>query len=387
MTAESLLLGAVDGVAARKALRSGRRWVVKIGSALLTNDGRGLALEAMAPWVEQLANLASEGVEIVVVSSGSVAEGMSRLGWSARPHHLHELQAAAAVGQMGLVQAWEAQFKLHGRHTAQILLTHDDLSDRRRYLNARSALRALVSMNVIPIINENDTVVTDEIRFGDNDTLAALVANLLEADTLIILTDQMGLYSADPRKQLDAQLISLAMANDAELDTMASGSSGVLGRGGMYTKLRAARLAARSGASTVIVGGRQEGVLRRLRQGEVLGTLLLPDQARLDARKQWLAGQLKTKGQLILDEGAVKVLTRQGRSLLPVGVKAASGRFQRGDMVSCVDESGREVARGLVNYDAEEALKIIGQPSSAVESILGYVNEPELIHRDNMVLL
>ncbi|WP_020410271.1 glutamate 5-kinase [Hahella ganghwensis] len=384
---ESMLLDDMASEVARNRLKTGRRWVVKIGSALLTNDGRGLALDAMAPWVEQMVALAESGVDIVIVSSGSVAEGMSRLGWDARPHHLHELQAAAAVGQMGLVQAWEAQFKQHGRHTAQILLTHDDLSDRRRYLNARSAVRALVDLGVIPIINENDTVVTDEIRFGDNDTLAALVANLIEADTLVILTDQSGLYNADPRKDPEAQLVSQARASNPALDAMASGASGVLGRGGMYTKLRAARLASRSGAATVIVGGRQEKVLTRLREGEELGTLLLSDQERLDARKQWLAGHLKTKGQLTLDDGAVRVLTRQGRSLLPVGVKAANGRFQRGEMVSCVDEQGKEVARGLVNYDAEEVSKIIGQPSSAVESILGYVNEPELIHRDNMVLL
>ncbi|OZG71465.1 glutamate 5-kinase [Hahella sp. CCB-MM4] len=384
---ESIQLDDLASDVARDLLRHGRRWVIKIGSALLTNDGKGLAIDAMAPWVEQMVRLVESGVEVVIVSSGSVAEGMSRLGWDARPHHLHELQAAAAVGQMGLVQAWEAQFKQHGRHTAQILLTHDDLSDRRRYLNARSALRALVDLGVIPIINENDTVVTDEIRFGDNDTLAALVANLIEADTLVILTDQSGLFDADPRKSSGARMVSQARANNPELDAMASGSAGVLGRGGMSTKLRAARLASRSGAATVIVGGRQEQVLARLRSGEEVGTLLLADQERLDARKQWLAGHLKTKGRLTLDEGAVRVLTRQGRSLLPVGVKAASGQFQRGEMVSCVDEQGKEVARGLVNYDADETVKIIGQPSSAVESILGYVNEPELIHRDNMVLL
>lgn len=374
-------------VGQRQRLVSARRIVVKIGSALLTNDGRGLDLVSMAAWVDQLVNLRASGAEIVLVSSGSVAEGMNRLGWNRRPAHLHELQAAAAVGQMGLVQAWENQFQRHGIHTAQILLTHDDLSDRKRYLNARSTLRTLLDLGVIPIVNENDTVVTDEIRFGDNDTLGALVANLLEADGLVILTDQLGLFDRDPRRNPDARLIAENLASDPALDAMVAGASGSLGRGGMFTKLRAARLAERSGAFTVIVGGRIENVLPRLRQGESLGTLLIPEQGRIAARKQWIAGHLNTRGTLVLDAGAVVGITQRGKSLLPVGVKSVSGRFRRGEMVSCVDESGVEVARGLSNYEAGEAQRILGQSSHRIGELLGYVAEEELIHRDNLVLI
>lgn len=371
----------------RAQLRQARRLVVKIGSALLTNDGRGLDVEALALWVDQMAALVKQGVELVVVSSGSVAEGMSRLGWKKRPEQLHELQAAAAVGQMGLVQTWEAQFKRHGIHTAQILLTHDDLSDRKRYLNGRSTLRALLDFGVVPIVNENDTVVTDEIRFGDNDTLGALVANVVEADGLIILTDQLGLFDKDPRKHPDANLIAERFAGDRALDSMAGSSAGALGRGGMQTKLRAARLAARSGAFTVIVGGRIEGIFTRLRQGDVVGTLLLPEQGRIAARKQWLASHLQTRGKLTLDEGAVKVLRQGGRSLLPVGVKGVVGQFRRGEMVSCVGLDGNEVARGLVNYDADEARAITGRSSSSIVEVLGYISDEEMIHRDNMVII
>ncbi|SOB76628.1 glutamate 5-kinase [Marinobacter sp. LV10R510-11A] len=371
----------------RAQLQQARRLVVKIGSALLTNDGRGLDVDALGLWVDQMAALVKQGVELVVVSSGSVAEGMSRLGWKKRPERLHEVQAAAAVGQMGLVQTWEAQFKRHGIHTAQILLTHDDLSDRKRYLNGRSTLRALLDFGVVPIVNENDTVVTDEIRFGDNDTLGALVTNVVEADGLIILTDQLGLFDKDPRKNPDASLITERFAGDRELDAMAGDSAGALGRGGMQTKLRAARLAARSGAFTVIVGGRIEGVLSRLRQGDVVGTLLLPEQGRIAARKQWLASHLQTRGKLTLDEGAVKVLRQGGRSLLPVGVKGVVGRFRRGEMVSCVGEDGNEIARGLVNYGADEASAIAGRSSSSIADILGYISDEEMIHRDNLVIV
>ena len=372
----------------RQRIVSAQRLVVKIGSALLTDDGRGLSRETLTQWVDQLMAWKRAGVEIVMVSSGAVAEGMSRLGWKQRPEHVHELQAAAAVGQMGLVQAWEAQFQRHGTHTAQILLTHDDLSDRKRYLNARSTLRTLLPMGVVPIVNENDTVVTDEIRFGDNDTLGALVANLVEADGLIVLTDQAGLYDSDPRSNPDAALIPEARASDGRLDAMvAGGGRGSLGSGGMATKVRAARLAARSGAFTLIVGGRMERVLERIRSDEEVGTLLVPDRERLDARKQWLAGHLRTQGQLVLDDGAVKVLREGGRSLLPVGVRRVEGDFRRGEMVSCVDEQGQEVARGLVSYDAAEARRIAGCPSEKVAERLGYVQEEELIHRDNMVLV
>ena len=318
-------------------------------------------------------------------SSGAVAEGMTRLGWARRPDSVHQLQAAAAVGQMGLVQAWESCFQKHRLHTAQVLLTHDDLSDRKRYLNARSTLLTLLGFSVVPVVNENDTVVTDEIRFGDNDTLAALVANLVEAERLVILTDQQGLFTKDPRSNPDAQLIAEAEANDPSLDAMVSGA-GVLGRGGMITKLRAARLAARAGADTVIASGTADNVLPRLLAGESVGTRLLAKQQKLAARKQWLAGQLQLKGRLQLDDGAVKVLTGRGSSLLPVGVKNVSGNFHRGDLVSCVDAQGREIARGLVNYNADEARRLAGQPSAAITELLGYHGDEELIHRDNLVL-
>jgi glutamate 5-kinase len=373
-------------MSSREQLGRSQRWVVKIGSALLTCDGRGLNKEGIAGWVAQMARLCERGIELVLVSSGAVAEGMTRLGWTKRPHALHELQAAAAVGQMGLVQTWESAFRTHGRHTAQVLVTHDDLSNRRRYLNARSTLRTLVGLGVVPVINENDTVVTDEIRFGDNDTLGALVANLVDADLLVILTDQAGVFDKDPRHNPDARLIPEAQASDARLDAMVGGA-GALGRGGMITKLRAARLAARSGAATIIAPGRAEGALDRIAAGEDIGTLLLPDREREAARKQWIAGHLQMKGRLVLDAGAVRVLREQGRSLLPVGVKAVEGDFHRGEMVACIDESGREVARGLVNYGADDTRRIMSQPSSRILELLGFQGEPELIHRDDLVIL
>ncbi|MCF6211884.1 MAG: glutamate 5-kinase [Gammaproteobacteria bacterium] len=371
----------------RDDLRESKRWVVKIGSALLTADGQGLDRTAIRAWVAQMVALRARGIELVLVSSGAVAEGMMRLGWTSRPHALHELQAAAAVGQMGLVQAYESNFQQYDIHTAQVLLTHDDLSNRQRYLNASNTLRTLLEVGVLPVVNENDTVVTDEICFGDNDTLAALVANLVEADALIILTDQAGLFDKDPRKHADAQLLHEARAVDASLDEMVGGSAGGLGRGGMLTKLRAARLAARSGAGTVIAFGHEPQVLERIASAEQLGTLLLPEQETQAARKQWLAGHLQLRGSLRLDAGAVKVLRDAGCSLLPVGVVAVKGDFERGEAVACVDEAGREIARGLVNYSASDARRIIGRPSHELESILGCVGEAELIHRDNLVLV
>lgn len=370
----------------RQDLKNSKRWVVKIGSALLTANGQGLDREAIADWVAQLAKLRAQGIEVVLVSSGAVAEGMMRLGWSKRPHALFEQQAAAAVGQMGLVQAYESCFQQHDIHTAQILLTHEDLTDRQRYLNARSTLCKLLDLGIVPVINENDTVVTEEIRFGDNDTLAALVANLVEADALVILTDQVGLFDKNPREFADAKLISEARASDQSLEQLV-GDPGALGRGGMLTKLRAARLAARSGTATIIAHGREAGALEALWRGESVGTFFTPDLEPVVARKQWLAGQLQLLGQLTLDDGAVKVLRESGRSLLPVGVVAVQGEFQRGAAVACVDSSGREIARGLVNYSAVEAHKIMGRPSNELEGILGYVDEPELIHRDNLVLV
>lgn len=371
----------------RSGLAKPGRWVVKIGSALLTNDGLGLDHAAIETWVEQLAGLQQKGYEIVLVSSGSVAEGLVRLGWSQRPESIHALQAAASVGQMGLVQAYEQEFQKFDLNTAQILLTHDDLSDRTRYLNARSTIQTLLEVDAIPIINENDTVVTDEIRFGDNDTLAGLVANLIQADYLVIMTDQRGLYQEDPRSNPEAEFVALAKANDEAIVSMASSSGGQLGRGGMQTKVKAARLATRSGTSTIICSGREPDVITRLADSEVVGTLLYSENAPVNARKQWLAGQLKVKGSLRLDPGASNVLSKSGRSLLPVGVTAVEGRFDRGDLVSIQDSEGRELARGLVNYPVADARKIIGQSSDNILAILGYCDADELVHRDNLVLI
>jgi glutamate 5-kinase len=366
---------------------SARRIVVKVGSSLVTNDGRGLDLGAMANWAEQIAGLKRDGREVVLVSSGAIAEGMQRLGWAKRPHAVHELQAAAAVGQMGLVQAYESCFARHGLHSAQILLTHDDLADRRRYLNAKSTLRALLALNVIPVINENDTVTTDEIRVGDNDTLGALVANLIEADVLVLLTDQTGLYTADPRRDPHATLVRQARAGDPALEAMAGGAGSQYGKGGMLTKILAAKRAARSGASTVIASGREPEVLLRLARGEAIGTELKAEPLALGARKQWLADHVQLAGRVMLDAGAARALLQGGKSLLPIGVVRCEGVFERGEVVGCFDPDGREIARGLVNYSASETQRILRKPSSEIESILGYVDEEELIHRDNLVLL
>ncbi len=370
----------------RELVHSARRWVIKIGSSLLTDNGKGLDRKAIIGWVAQIAELVKQGHEVVLVSSGAVAAGMTRLGWKERPQTIHELQAAAAVGQMGLIQVYEEAFKTYNLHTAQILLDHDDLYHRQRYLNARSTLRTLTGLRVIPVVNENDTVVTDEIRFGDNDTLGALVANLIEAEVLMILTDQLGMYDSDPRQNALAKIIAESPAGEESLMAMAGGG-GVLGRGGMTTKVRAARLAERSGASTIIVGGRIERVITRVAGGELLGTLLYADQEPLAARKRWLAGQMQSKGIVTIDDGAVDVLRKKGRSLLPVGVRSVQGEFLRGDLVICRDLSGREVARGLINYSSDEARKIAGQPSAKILHLLGYKDDDELIHRDNLVLV
>ena len=364
-----------------------RRLVVKVGSSLVTNEGQGLDHAALARWAEQIAELKRRKKDVVLVSSGAVAEGMQRLGWKRRPNALHELQAAAAVGQMGLVEAYESCFRKHDLHTAQILLTHEDLADRKRYLNARSTLRTLLDLGVIPVINENDTVATDEIRFGDNDTLAALVTNLIEADALVILTDQPGLYTKDPRRHADAELVREARAGDASLEKMAGGVGSHIGSGGMLTKVMAARRAARSGAATIIASGREPNVLVRLASGEAIGTQLIAETLTLAARKQWLADHLQVRGKLNLDDGAVRALKTEGKSLLPIGVFEATGEFERGEVVSCLDPQGLEIARGLVNYSAAETRKILKSPSHEIEARLGYIDEPELIHRDNLVLL
>jgi glutamate 5-kinase len=368
-------------------LENAKRLVVKVGSSLVTNQGQGLDHAALARWAAQIARLRHMGREVVLVSSGAIAEGMQRLAWKKRPSALHDLQAAAAVGQMGLIQVYESCFREHGLLTSQILLTHDDLADRKRYLNARSTLRTLLELGVIPVINENDTVAIDEIRFGDNDTLASLVTNLIEADVLIILTDQAGLYNSDPRKNPAATLVSEAKAGDPALDGMAGGAGSDIGLGGMLTKVIAAKRAARSGAHTIIASGHEPDILLRLAQGEHIGTFLIAHDATLAARKQWLADHLQVRGRLTVDAGAVRALKTAGKSLLPIGVHDVSGEFERGEVVSCCDDNHREIARGLVNYSAAETRRILRTPSSEIETKLGYVDEPELIHRDNMVLL
>ena len=364
-----------------------RRIVVKVGSSLVTNEGRGVDAEAIGNWSRQLAALAKDGRELVMVSSGAIAEGMKRLGWATRPKELHELQAAAAVGQMGLAQMYETRLSEQGLHSAQVLLTHADLADRERYLNARSTLLTLLALKVIPVINENDTVVNDEIKFGDNDTLGALVANLVEADALIILTDQRGLYSADPRKDAQARFIDVATAGDPALERMAGGAGSSIGRGGMITKVLAAKRAAGSGASTVIAWGREPDVLLRLAQGEAIGSALVAGTAKVAARKQWMMDHLQLRGAVVVDDGAVAKLRDEGKSLLPIGMVEVQGEFVRGDVIAVKSAAGESIARGLANYSAAEARLIARKPSTQIESLLGYANEPEMIHRTNLVLV
>ena len=367
-------------------LRDARRIVVKVGSSLVTNDGRGLDEAAIGEWCRQLSVLARDGREVIMVSSGAIAEGMKRLGWVSRPHHIHELQAAAAVGQMGLAQMYETKLREQGLRSAQVLLTHADLADRERYLNARSTLLTLLKLGVVPVINENDTVVNDEIKFGDNDTLGALVANLVEADALVILTDQKGLYDADPRKHPGAQFVDRAKAGDPALEMMAGGAGSSLGRGGMITKILAAKRAAGSGASTVIAWGREPDALVRLTQGVAIGTLLVAQTQKNQARKQWIADHLQLRGSVTVDAGAVAKLRDDGKSLLPIGMTLVDGDFSRGDVIAIRDAGGVEVARGLANYASAEARLICRKPSSEFERLLGYVAEAEMVHRDNLVL-
>lgn len=368
------------------ALRDARRVVVKVGSSLVTNDGRGLDEAAIGEWCRQMAVLVHQGREVIMVSSGAIAEGMKRLGWAKRPHEIHELQAAAAVGQMGLAHMYETKLRENGLGSAQVLLTHADLADRERYLNARSTLLTLLKLGVVPVINENDTVVNDEIKFGDNDTLGALVANLVEADALVILTDQKGLFTADPRKDVNAEFVHVAQAGDAALEAMAGGAGSSLGRGGMITKILAAKRAAGSGASTVIAWGREPDALLRLCQGEAIGTLLVAPTQKTQARKQWIADHLQLRGSVTIDAGAVAKLLGDGSSLLPIGMTGVEGDFSRGDVIAIRDPQGLEVARGLANYACTEARLICRKPSSAFEALLGYVAEPEMVHRDNLVL-
>jgi glutamate 5-kinase len=369
----------------REKLKDTRRWVVKIGSALLTDNGCGLKHDLLDNWVSQIVELNKRGIEIVIVSSGAVAEGVSRLGWKTRPNVVHELQAAAAVGQMGLIQAYEVCFQKYDKHTAQILLTHDDIANRARYLNARTSLNTLLKLGVVPIINENDTVATDEIRFGDNDTLAGLVANLIDAELLVLLTDQKGLFTADPRIDDSAKLLEQADACDESLESYA-GEGGSLGRGGMRTKLKAAVVAVKSGTQTIIASGSDESVLLKISHGETVGTLLTTKEETVQARKQWLANQTYLQGTVTLDDGAVTALKKNGKSLLPVGIKSITGEFKRGEIISCVDQSGNEIARGLTNYDSVQSKLIIGKSSKEIQEIIGQVDEKELIHRDNLIL-
>jgi glutamate 5-kinase len=367
-------------------LRDARRIVVKVGSSLVTNDGRGLDEAAIGEWCRQMAQLMRDGREVIMVSSGAIAEGMKRLGWTVRPKAIQELQAAAAVGQMGLAQMYETKLKLNGLGSAQVLLTHADLADRERYLNARSTLLTLLKLGVVPVINENDTVVNDEIKFGDNDTLGALVANLVEADALVILTDQKGLFTADPRKAPNAEFVHEARAGDASLEAMAGGAGSSLGRGGMITKILAAKRAAGSGASTVIAWGREPDALIRLTQGEAIGTLLVAQTQKNQARKQWMADHLQLRGAVVVDAGAVVKVRDQGKSLLPVGMVLVEGDFSRGDVIALHDERGVEFARGLANYSSSEARLLCRRPSADIEKLLGYAAEPEMLHRDNLVL-
>ena len=370
-------------------LKDARRIVVKVGSSLVTNEGRGLDEQAIGEWCRQIAALmrSDEKREIIMVSSGAIAEGMKRLGWATRPHEIHELQAAAAVGQMGLVQMYESKLRQHGLGSAQVLLTHADLADRERYLNARSTLNTLLLHNVLPVINENDTVVNDEIKFGDNDTLGALVANLVEADALVILTDQQGLFTADPRKDKTATLVQQAQAGDPALEAMAGGAGSNIGRGGMLTKILAAKRAAGSGASTVIAWGREPDALLRLCAGEAIGTLLVAPTQKQQARKQWMADHLQMRGAIAIDDGAANKLTREGKSLLPIGMHSVKGEFSRGDVIAICDLQGTELARGLANYASAECRLLCKKPSSEIEKLLGYVAEPEIVHRDNLVLM
>lgn len=368
-------------------LKQARRVVVKVGSALVTNDGRGLDIEAIERWATQIAELQKLGKEVILVSSGAIAEGVLRLGWEKRPSHVYELQAAAAVGQMGLVEAYERHFRAHSIGTAQVLLTHQNLTDREQYLNARMTIRELLRLKVVPVINENDTVVTSEIKVGDNDTLGALVTNLVEADVLVILTDQRGLYTADPRSNPDAEFVAVATAGDPALEKMAGGAASSLSKGGMITKILAAKRAARSGAATIIASGREHDVLTRLAAGEMIGTQLNPSSTVLHARKQWIADHLRASGRLILDDGASRALVENHTSLLPVGVIAVEGEFVRGEVVSCVTQAGVEIARGLVNYSSDDASRILRAHTEEIEARLGYMEQPEMIHRDNMVVL
>ena len=367
-------------------LKNARRIVVKVGSSLVTNEGKGVDAEAIGNWCRQMAALAADGREVIMVSSGAIAEGMKRLGWTSRPKELHELQAAAAVGQMGLAQMYETQLRSHGMGSAQVLLTHADLADRERYLNARSTLLTLLQHNVLPVINENDTVVNDEIKFGDNDTLGALVANLVEADLLVILTDQKGLYTADPRKDPTATFVHEARAGDPALEAMAGGAGSSIGKGGMLTKILAAKRAAGSGASTIIAWGRSPDALLQLTQGENIGTLLVAQTAKQQARKQWMADHLQLRGAVTVDAGAAHKLCTEGKSLLPIGMTAVEGEFSRGDVIAIRDTQGAEIARGLANYAAAEARLLCRKPSHEFEALLGYTAEPEMVHRDNMIV-
>ncbi len=370
----------------RETIKSTKRWVIKIGSALITDNGCGLKHDNLDNWVNQISTLRERGIDIVIVSSGAVAEGLTRLNWKNRPNIIHKLQAAAAVGQMGLIQAYETCFQKYNKQTAQVLLTHDDISNRTRYLNARTSLNTLLQLGVVPIVNENDTVATDEIRFGDNDTLAGLVANLIDAELLVLLTDQNGLYTSDPRKDSSAELIEQAKADDESLEKYAGDSSNY-GRGGMLTKLKAASIASKSNTQTIIASGNESSILLKIANSEKVGTLLTTSKDTLQAKKQWLANQAYLKGRVTIDSGAVTAIIKSGKSLLPIGVKSITGEFKRGEIISCIDLDGKEIARGLSNYDSIQATSIMGKSSEEIGELLDCKDEDELIHRDNMILI
>ena len=370
----------------RETIKSTKRWVIKIGSALITDNGCGLKHDNLDNWVNQISTLRERGIDIVIVSSGAVAEGLTRLNWKNRPNIIHKLQAAAAVGQMGLIQAYETCFQKYNKQTAQVLLTHDDISNRTRYLNARTSLNTLLQLGVVPIVNENDTVATDEIRFGDNDTLAGLVANLIDAELLVLLTDQNGLYTSDPRKDSSVELIEQAKADDESLEKYAGDSSNY-GRGGMLTKLKAASIASKSNTQTIIASGNESSILLKIANSEKVGTLLTTSEDTLQAKKQWLANQAYLKGRVTIDSGAVTAIIKSGKSLLPIGVKSITGEFKRGEIISCIDLDGKEIARGLSNYDSKQATSIMGKSSEEIGELLDCKDEDELIHRDNMILI
>jgi len=364
-----------------------KRWVIKIGSSLVTKSSTGLNIKNIKDWAGQINELIDQNINVIIVSSGAIAEGMNRLNLVKRPSSSSRLQALAATGQMGLIQAYEVAFKKYNILTAQMLLTHEDLSNRARYLNAKNTLNNLMQYNIIPIINENDTVSTDEIKFGDNDTLASLVANLSGAEKLIILTDQDGLYTNDPRKVKDSKLIKSISVLDKKLNKYAGPSNNILGRGGMITKISAAKKAAKSNTQTIIANGIKKNILINiLNNQDYIGTTIYNKNLAINSKKQWIANSLKIKGKIIVDAGAKKVIKQSGKSLLPVGIKSISGEFKKGDLLAICSSNNIEIATGLTNYGSNELAKIIGMSTARIKKEFGIIDSEVVIHRDNMIL-